>query len=75
MATGHPIIARFEPGENWFFDYEKRGMVKCGELSPPHSHAEDQPVPERREEFRVIGNHCCTSRHRSSQIRASARFH
>ena len=22
-ATGHPIIVSFEPGEDWFFDYEK----------------------------------------------------
>jgi ubiquitin-hydrolase Zn-finger-containing protein len=29
-ATGHPIIASFEPGEDWFFDYEKRGVIKGG---------------------------------------------
>jgi len=23
--TGHPIIASFEPGEHWFYDYETRG--------------------------------------------------
>ena len=22
-STGHPIIASFEPGEDWFFDYEE----------------------------------------------------
>ncbi|MGA8312239.1 MAG: UBP-type zinc finger domain-containing protein, partial [Terriglobales bacterium] len=22
-TTGHPIIASFEPGEDWFFDYEE----------------------------------------------------
>jgi ubiquitin-hydrolase Zn-finger-containing protein len=27
-ATGHPIIASFEPGEEWFYDYEKQGIIK-----------------------------------------------
>jgi len=44
-ATGHPIIASFEPGEDWFFDYEKRGMINGVELLPPHSHPQSQPVP------------------------------
>ncbi len=44
-ATGHPIIASFEPGEDWFFDYEKPGMIKGVELLPPHSHPENQSVP------------------------------
>ena len=44
-ATGHPIIASFEPGEDWFYDYETQGMIKDAELLPPHSHPESQPVP------------------------------
>jgi hypothetical protein len=44
-ATGHPIITSFEPGEDWFFDYEKQGMIKGVELLPPHSHPEGQPAP------------------------------
>src|SRR6202051_1388734 len=40
-----PIIASFEPGEDWFYDYEKQGMIKGVELLPPHSHPDDQPVP------------------------------
>jgi len=44
-ATGHPIIMSFEPGEDWFYDYQTQGMVKGMELIPPHSHPEDQPVP------------------------------
>ena len=44
-ATGHPIITSFEPGEDWFFDYEKGGMIEGVELLSPHSHPEDQPVP------------------------------
>jgi hypothetical protein len=44
-ATGHPIIASFEPGEDWFFDYEKQGMIEGVELLPPHSHPKNQPAP------------------------------
>ena len=44
-ATGHPIITSFEPGEDWFFDYEKQAMVKGVELLPPHSHPRDQLAP------------------------------
>jgi hypothetical protein len=43
-ATGHPIIMSFEPGKNWFFDYEKQGMVNGVELLRPHSRPEDQPT-------------------------------
>ena len=45
LTTGHPITTSFEPGEDWFFDYEKQGMVKGAELLPPYSHPESQPVP------------------------------
>ena len=44
-ATGHPIIASFEPGEDWFFDYDKQGMIKGVELLPPHAHPANQPAP------------------------------
>ncbi|MGB9233165.1 MAG: UBP-type zinc finger domain-containing protein [Terriglobales bacterium] len=44
-ATGHPIIASFEPGEDWFFDYETQGMIEGVELLPPHSHPINQPAP------------------------------
>ncbi len=43
--TGHPIIASFEPGEDWFFDYEKQAMIRGVALLPPHAHPEDQSVP------------------------------
>jgi len=43
-STGHPIIASFEPGEDWFFDYEKQGMIKGVELLPPHAHPKNQPA-------------------------------
>lgn len=44
-ATGHSIIASFEPGEEWFFDYETGEMIRGEKLLPPHSHPLHQPVP------------------------------
>jgi len=43
--TGHPVVASFEPGEDWFFDYEKKRMIKGVELLAPHSHPANQPAP------------------------------
>jgi hypothetical protein len=43
--TGHPVIASFEPGEHWFFDYKKEREIHGPELLPPHSHPVSQPVP------------------------------
>jgi hypothetical protein len=43
--TRHPVIASFEPGENWFYDFEKGGEVEGAKLAPPHVHPIDQPVP------------------------------
>ncbi|HEX4124768.1 MAG TPA: UBP-type zinc finger domain-containing protein, partial [Tepidisphaeraceae bacterium] len=45
--TGHPVIASYEPGEDWFWDYEKGRMIKPPHfaLRPPLSHPIDQPVP------------------------------
>jgi len=45
QATGHPIIASFEPGETWFYSYETQEMVHGEKLAPPRWHAENQPVP------------------------------
>jgi hypothetical protein len=44
-STGHPIGTSFEPGEDWFWDYEKQQMVEGTELLPPHSHPSSQPAP------------------------------
>jgi hypothetical protein len=35
----------FEPGEDWFYDYESQQMVNGAELLPPLSHPESQPAP------------------------------
>jgi hypothetical protein len=43
--TGHPVIASFEPGENWFYDYRSEEFFEGPGLFPPDSHPLDQPVP------------------------------
>jgi hypothetical protein len=44
-ATGHPIIASFEPGERWFYDYRTEEFLKGPELAAPRWHPADQPAP------------------------------
>lgn len=44
-ATGHPVMTSFEPGEDWFWDFERQRGVLGRLLAPPASHPEDQPVP------------------------------
>ena len=43
--AGHPIIASFEPCQNWFYDYQKADIVKGPLLAPPNCHPSDQPSP------------------------------
>jgi hypothetical protein len=43
--TGHPIIASFEPGEDWFYDYRSKAFVDGPSLAPPNCHPATQPVP------------------------------
>jgi hypothetical protein len=43
--TGHSIICSFEPGEDWFYDYQTQEMIKGEKLSPPHAHPVSQPTP------------------------------
>src|SRR5690242_13662155 len=45
---GHPIIQSFEPGESWFWDYERNAFVDGPELAPPRHHPADQPAPGPR---------------------------
>ena len=44
-ATGHPIIQSFEPGEDWFWDYQREDYYDGPRLADPQSHPEDQPTP------------------------------
>jgi hypothetical protein len=43
--SGHPIIASFEPGEDWFYDYRNDEFIEGPPLAPPTHHPLDQPVP------------------------------
>ena len=44
-SSGHPIIASFEPGEDWFWNYETEQIVAGPALAPPDSRPHTQPVP------------------------------
>jgi hypothetical protein len=48
-ATGHRVIASFEPGEDWFYDYGTDSMVDGPPLPEPRSHPVDQPAPGPRD--------------------------
>ena len=43
--TGHPVIASFEPGERWFYDYRTKGLFLGPALAGPESHPSEQPAP------------------------------
>jgi hypothetical protein len=43
--TGHPIVASFEPLQNWFYDYEHRRVIRGPRLASPRWHPETQPAP------------------------------
>ena len=45
QETGHPIIASFEPGENWFWSYLTDEAFEGPGLAPPAHRPLDQPVP------------------------------
>jgi Zn-finger in ubiquitin-hydrolases and other protein len=44
-ATGHTIIQSFEPGEDWFWDFEADDYGEGPQLTPPDSHPAGQPTP------------------------------
>jgi hypothetical protein len=48
-SSGHPIVQSFEPGEDWFWDYESKDYYDGPPLAEPTSHPADQPVPGPRE--------------------------
>lgn len=44
--AGHPVIRSFEPGEEWFWNFDTSELYEKGpQLAPPQSHPADQPVP------------------------------
>ncbi len=44
-ATGHRVMQSFEPGEDWFWDYQLQHGFKGPELAAPTSHPDTQSVP------------------------------
>ncbi|MDT5195230.1 MAG: hypothetical protein QOG79_2458 [Mycobacterium sp.] len=62
-ATGHPIIRSFEPGEDWFWNYQTNEYYDGPELAQPQNHPVDQSVPGPRE--RVPGDWMAQLQHRS----------
>jgi hypothetical protein len=45
-ATGHPLIRSFEPGEEWFWNFQTSEAFESGPaLAPPEHHPVDQTVP------------------------------
>ena len=46
--AGHPVIQSYEPGEDWFWDYETKQYLEGPKLAPPRHHPTDQPTPGPR---------------------------
>lgn len=44
-ATGHPVIRSYEPGEDWFWNYETQDYAAGPPLAGPAHHPVDQPAP------------------------------
>lgn len=44
-ASGHPLVQSFEPGETWFWDYQREDYYDGPELVAPHEHPREQGVP------------------------------
>ncbi|MEU7816099.1 UBP-type zinc finger domain-containing protein [Pseudonocardia sp. NPDC049154] len=44
-STGHAVVQSFEPGEDWFWDYDREVALSGPSLAPPSARPEAQPVP------------------------------
>ena len=44
-TSGHPFVQSYEPGENWFWNYETNKMYEGPELVAPAHHPVDQTAP------------------------------
>jgi len=44
-ASGHPVVQSFEPGEDWFWDYEQGKGFTGPALAAPTHRPLDQTVP------------------------------
>lgn len=45
QSSGHRVIQTFEPGEDWFWDFETQQLIDGPELAPPTSHPDAQTTP------------------------------
>lgn len=43
--SGHRYVQSFEPGEDWWWDFDTASVAAGPPLAPPTSHPGDQPVP------------------------------
>ena len=43
--AGHAIVQSYEPGESWFWDYERQDYYDGPLLADPQSRPTEQPVP------------------------------
>ncbi|MCW0215328.1 MAG: UBP-type zinc finger domain-containing protein [Pseudonocardia sp.] len=43
--TGHPVIQSFEPGEDWFWDFERQVGLDGPQLAAPTHRPVEQTVP------------------------------
>lgn len=43
--TGHSIMTSYEPGEDWFYNYETQQSFFGPRLADPQNHPLSQPVP------------------------------
>jgi Zn-finger in ubiquitin-hydrolases and other protein len=43
--SGHPIVQSFEPGETWFWDYQREDYYDGPVLADPQNRPETQSVP------------------------------
>ena len=44
-SSGHPVMRSFEPGDDWFWNYDIDDYCDGPELAPPESHPIQQPAP------------------------------
>jgi hypothetical protein len=46
VVTGHPVVRSFEPGEEWFWNYQTDEVYDDRPaLAAPEHHPLDQPAP------------------------------
>ena len=47
--SGHPVIRSFEPGEDWFWNYDTQQFVTGPRLREPNTYPPDQAAPGPRD--------------------------